>query len=88
MIVCYFIINTLFINLKNKKMNNFKKFFDYFFLIFLIVYLILMLGHLKEINFGIWTSLIFLAGLTLAVFAHAKRNYITVILLVVHMSIE
>lgn len=47
-----------------------------------------MLEHALHLGFDLQTVVLFLLGLSLAVFAHAKQNYFTVILLLVHMSIE
>lgn len=66
----------------------FKKSFEKIFLIFLIVYFLIMLNHIRELSFNFSTLIIFFLGLALAIFAHSKRNYITIILLVIHMSIE
>jgi len=56
------------------------------FSIFLVVYFLAIFFHtLQEEGF---TSLFFYLGIGLAVFAHAKRNWITIMLLFLHMAIE
>lgn len=65
-----------------------KNFFSYVFLAFLVVYFFIMLSHIEELSLSLTTVIFFVAGLSLAIFAHSRKNYITIILLVVHMSIE
>lgn len=69
-------------------MKKLKKLLSYIFLIFLVVYFLVMLGHIFKLTLNLSTIVFFLAGLSLAIFAHARKNYITIILLVAHMSIE
>ena len=47
-----------------------------------------MLMHVGELHSTLSVISVFIMGLALALFAHARKNYVTVILLVVHMSIE
>lgn len=68
--------------------DNFKKIGRYLFVAFLIFYALTMIEHTLHLDFNISNVLLFALGLLLAVFAHARENYITVILLVLHMSIE
>lgn len=69
--------------------NDFlKKIFKNLFIVFLLFYFFTMLIHIGELDKNLLTLFLFIAGLVLALFAHAKKNYVTVILLVLHMSIE
>lgn len=68
--------------------EKFKKIGRYLFLAFLFFYAFTMIEHTLHLGFDIQTIILFLLGLSLAVFAHAKQNYFTIILLLVHMSIE
>ena len=67
---------------------TFKKFLNRMFILFLIIYLVIMINHIKELSLNLPIIIIFIVGFSLAIFAHSKRNYITIILLVIHMSIE
>lgn len=67
---------------------DFKKIGKYFFIVFLFFYAFTMINHTLHLGFNLQTVVLFLLGLSLALFAHAKQNYFTVILLLVHMSIE
>lgn len=56
------------------------------FSIFLVIYFIAIFFHSKtEDGF---TSLFFYLGISLAIFAHAKKNWVTVLMLFLHMAIE
>lgn len=68
--------------------NNLRKFWDNLFLIFLIFYTGITISHVFEFEKVWWIYLLFIGGLILARFAHIKKNYITIILLLLHMSIE
>lgn len=70
------------------KKEKFKKFGEYLFLAFLFFYAFSMLKHTLELSLNLQTIVLFLAGLLLAIFAHARQNSITVFLLLLHMSIE
>lgn len=65
-----------------------KKISKLLFLLFLIFYAFTMLEHTLKIDFNFISIIVFLLGLSLAIFAHARKNYFTVILLLIHMSIE
>jgi glucose-6-phosphate-specific signal transduction histidine kinase len=65
-----------------------KKFLCSVFICFLFVYTLFILSHIRQIAWTRATTLLFLGGLSIALLAHAKRNYFTVILLVIHMVIE
>ncbi len=66
---------------------NFKKIFHNLFSVFLIVYIGFMLYHTASFS-GMFDISFCLIGFILAVFAHARKNYITIILFLIHMSIE
>ena len=68
--------------------NIFKKYGKGIFILFLFFYAGTMILHSLEIGFDLLPILLFVLGLALAILAHARKNYITVILLLVHMSIE
>lgn len=71
------------------KKINFKKLLEYFFVFFLLFYLYLTISDILHLDFDNLNNFIYLIlGLFLALFAHAKRNSITILLLVIHMSIE
>lgn len=60
-----------------------KKILDVLFVVFLICYFIFLLNHaINEIS--IWLFL----GIGIAILAHAKKTFITLILLLGHISIE
>lgn len=67
---------------------NFKKIGEYLFVAFLFFYAFTMLKHTFHLDFNLQIVLLFLAGLALAIFSHARKNSIAVILLLVHMGIE
>lgn len=67
---------------------HWKNFGKTFFVIFLIFYMGTIVAHSIKIEHDILPFTFLLAGVFLSIFAHAKRNYITVILLALHMSIE
>ncbi len=70
-------------------MSFFKKpFFQGLFIVFLGLYGLYIGSHLLEFTWNIQTVLLLVLGITVAGFAHAKRNYITIGILLVHMSIE
>ena len=61
---------------------------DTIFKIFLIVYAGLLIFHATSLD---WSAVAFVglfAGLLLAYFAHARKGFVTILLLAVHMSIE
>lgn len=68
--------------------ENLKKIGKYLFVAFLFLYAFTMVEHALHLDLNISNIVLFALGLVLALFAHAKQNYITVILLLVHMSIE
>src|SRR5574344_1909445 len=68
--------------------ENLKKIGKYLFIAFLFLYSFSMVEHALHLDLNISNVVLFALGLILALFAHAKQNYITVILLLVHMSIE
>jgi hypothetical protein len=57
-----------------------------FFSAFLAIYFLAILFHAIEENS--FTSLFFYLGIALAIFAHAKRNWMTILILFLHMAIE
>ncbi len=74
---------------KDKIMKNkIKKLINFLFLAFLIFYFITMLLHAREIDINLFGITLFILGIILAILAHAKKNYITIVLILVHMSIE
>lgn len=44
--------------------------------------------HIQEIQWDIQIGIMFLCGLVLAISAHARKNYITLAILALHMGIE
>lgn len=70
-------------------MSDFKKnVLHKLFIVFLFIYAFYIGSHLLEINWTLYTGLLFLLGIIVAGLAHAKRNYITIGILLGHMSIE
>lgn len=67
---------------------NLKKNLHKIFIVFLFIYAILMIFHLREIDWNILTLIIFICGFVLALFAHARRNYLMIGILFLHMGIE
>lgn len=62
---------------------------DVFFKAFLAVYAVLLIWHAwSEIEFGFLPIVSLLAGLLIAFLAHAKKGYVTIFLLAVHMTVE
>lgn len=70
------------------KGEKFKKFGRYLFVGFLFFYAFTMIRHTLHLEFELPIIILFLLGLSLAIFAHARQNYFTIILLLLHMSIE
>jgi len=68
--------------------KSFKKLGNYFYTIFLFVYLFVMFAHVLDLPRNVLIISLFIFGFILALFAHARKNYITIILLLTHMSIE
>jgi hypothetical protein len=58
------------------------------FLAFLITYALFMALHTLSIHWTPQAIIIFVCGAGVAVFAHARRNHITILILVLHMGIE
>ncbi len=58
------------------------------FIIFLFIYALLIIVHVLEIHWTLQVAIIFACGLLLALIAHAKNNYIVIIILILHMGIE
>lgn len=69
-------------------MFNIKKIFNNIFLLFLVFYFISIFVSILKVNFSFIIVLLYISGFLLSVFAHSKRNYIAIILLVTHMSLE
>lgn len=69
-------------------MFNIKRIFNNIFLLFLVFYFISILVSILKVNFSFLTIILYIVGFLFSVFAHAKRNYISVILLVTHMTLE
>lgn len=67
---------------------TFKKVANYIFISFLLFYFCTIFIHTLELDKNFINIIIFLLGLLLAFLAHARQNYITIILLLIHMSIE
>jgi hypothetical protein len=65
-----------------------KKSLNYLFIVFLFVYALFIGWHTREITWTILTVTLFGSGITLAFFAHARKNYLTILILLVHMGIE
>ena len=65
-----------------------KKYLRHLFIIFLFAYLLFIGLHLFKINWNLQTFLLFFSGGALALLAHARKNYITVAILILHMCIE
>ncbi len=60
-----------------------------FFKLFLFLYLLVLVYHAIELNFNSCIAVIVLmSGIVLAIFAHMKHGYRTIILLVIHMCME
>ena len=57
-------------------------------IVFLVVYALFVGMHVLEIRWSPQITILFTIGLTMAVIAHTKRNYIVVIILILHMGIE
>ena len=66
----------------------FNKIIHNFYSFFLIFYTLVMLYHAFSLNINFLIILLLVFGFILAIFAHAKKNYITIFLLLLHMSIE
>ena len=66
-----------------------RKHYGNFFKGFLVVYLFFLVYHITELRLGSMLTLAcFTAGVILALVAHMRGGYGTVILLLVHMAIE
>lgn len=66
----------------------FKKVVHNFYSFFLIFYALVMTYHAYSLNINFFILFLLALGFLLAIFAHAKKNYITIFLLLLHMSIE
>lgn len=58
------------------------------FKIFLVLYIIVLGIHAKNIDWTILSGIALLSGILLAYFAHARKGFVTILLLAVHMTIE
>ncbi|MDQ5883354.1 MAG: hypothetical protein QG654_267 [Patescibacteria group bacterium] len=58
------------------------------FKIFLVIYAGLLIFHATKMDWGLISFIGLASGLVLAYFAHAKKGFLTLLLLAVHMSIE
>ena len=65
-----------------------KKSLHYLFIVFLFIYALFIGWHAREITWIVSTTTLFICGITLAFFAHARKNYLTILILLVHMGIE
>lgn len=61
---------------------------DTAFKIFLLAYAGLLIAHATKMDWGLLPAVALFSGLLLAVFAHARKGFLTVLLLAVHMSVE
>ena len=61
---------------------------DTIFKIFLIVYAGILIFHASHMEWNFLNTVGLFAGLLLAYFAHARKGFVTILLLAVHMSIE
>lgn len=61
---------------------------DTIFKIFLVVYAGLLIFHASHMEWNFLNAVGLSAGLLLAYFAHARKGFVTILLLAVHMSIE
>jgi len=60
-----------------------------FFKAFLLVYLLFLLYHASHLEWKSWLAILgLISGITLAIVAHMRRGYGTLILLTIHMTIE
>lgn len=60
-----------------------------FFKVFLLIYLAFLLYHASELKLDSWLAIVGLStGIALAIVAHMRHGYGTIILLLVHMTIE
>jgi hypothetical protein len=55
---------------------------------FLVAYALLLVLHTIGLEWNILTIISLASGLLLAFFAHAKKGYVTILLLAIHMTIE
>ena len=58
------------------------------FKVFLVAYIVFLFIHARSLEWTNFAILGFLFGLLLAYFAHARKGFLTILLLAVHMSIE
>ena len=65
-----------------------KKFLHYLFIVFLFIYALFIGWHTREITWTVLTATLFGCGIALAFFAHARKNYLTILILLIHMGIE
>ncbi len=61
---------------------------DILFKAFLVAYIVFLFIHGRDLEWTNFAILGFLFGLLLAYFAHARKGFLTILLLAVHMSIE
>jgi hypothetical protein len=61
---------------------------DIAFKTFLALYAVLLVIHTAKLEWGLLVFIALVSGLLLAYFAHAKKGFLTLLLLAVHMSIE
>ena len=65
-----------------------KKFLHQSFILFLFAYALFVGLHLSDVAWSPQIALAFLSGIALAILAHARKNYFTITILVLHMGIE
>ena len=65
-----------------------KKFLHRSFILFLCAYTLFVGLHLLDVAWSPQIALVFLSGIALAILAHARKNYFTIAILVLHMGIE
>ncbi len=58
------------------------------FKIFLVLYIVVLGIHAKNIDWTVLSGIALLSGVLLAYFAHARKGFVTILLLAVHMTIE
>jgi glucose-6-phosphate-specific signal transduction histidine kinase len=62
--------------------------FHYLFILFLVAYTCFTGFHVFSLHWGTQTFVLFGSGFFLALISHAKKNSITVAILILHMGIE
>lgn len=76
------------ISFLSHKTGNNENVFQRSFVVFLFVYAVCVVAHALLVVSNGGATLWFMCGLVLAFCAHARKNYITITILVVHMGIE